>query len=152
MLDVGCGPGVLTGPLVARCGASHVAAVDPSGSFVAATRDRFPEVDVREAAAESLPFDDDSFDAALAQLVVHFMTDPVAGLREMGRVTRPGGTVAASVWDFGSGTAPLSLFWRAAGELDPAAPGEADRAGTHEGELAALAESAGLRDDPVDLV
>ncbi|HEX4473128.1 MAG TPA: methyltransferase domain-containing protein [Nocardioides sp.] len=146
VLDVGCGPGVLTGPLVARCGAEHVAAVDPSSSFVAATRDLYPEVDVREAGAESLPFDDDTFDAVLAQLVVHFMADPVAGLREMGRVSRPGGTLAASVWDFGSGTAPLSLFWRAAGELDPSAPGEADRAGTHEGDLAALAESAGLHD------
>ena len=146
MLDVGCGPGVLTAPLVARCGQAHVAAVDPSPSFVAATRGLFPGADVREASAERLPFDDDTFDAALAQLVVHFMSDPVAGLREMGRVTRPGGLVAASVWDFGSGTAPLSLFWRAAGELDPTAPGEADRAGTHEGQLADLAEAAGLGD------
>jgi SAM-dependent methyltransferase len=146
VLDVGCGPGVLTGPLVARCGQDHVAAVDPSSSFVAATRALFPQADVREATAESLPFDDDAFDAALAQLVVHFMSDPVAGLREMGRVTRPGGLVAANVWDFGNGTAPLSLFWRAAGELDPTAPGEADRAGTHEGQLARLAESAGLSD------
>jgi SAM-dependent methyltransferase len=146
VLDVGCGPGVLTAPLVARCGQDHVAAVDPSSSFVAATHALFPEADVREATAESLPFDDDAFDAALAQLVVHFMSDPVAGLREMGRVTRPGGLVAANVWDFGNGTAPLSLFWRAAGELDPTAPGEADRAGTHEGQLARLAESAGLSD------
>jgi SAM-dependent methyltransferase len=146
VLDVGCGPGVLTGPLVDRCGEAHVAAVDPSASFVAATRALHPGIDVREAAAESLPFDDDVFDAALAQLVVHFMSDPVAGLREMGRVTRPGGLVAASVWDFGNATAPLSLFWRAAAELDPAAPGEADRAGTHEGQLAELATSAGLGD------
>jgi SAM-dependent methyltransferase len=144
VVDVGCGPGVLTRPLVARCGQERVAAVDPSPSFVAATRTLFPEADVRKAAAEQLPFDDDSFDVALAQLVVHFMADPVAGLREMGRVTRSDGAVAASVWDFGSGTAPLSLFWRAAGELDPGAPGEGDRAGTHEGQLAELALAAGL--------
>jgi len=143
-LDIGCGPGVLTAPLVARCGPDQVAAVDPSESFAAATRARFPGVDVRVAGAEDLPHDDDTFDVALAQLVVHFMTDPVVGLREMGRVTRPGGRVAASVWDFGAGTAPLSVFWRAAGDLDPAAPGEGDRAGTHEGDLARIASRAGL--------
>jgi SAM-dependent methyltransferase len=146
VVDVGCGPGVLTAPLVARCGEEEIAAVDPSAPFVAATRALFPKADVREAPAEELPFGDDAFDAALAQLVVHFMTDPVAGLREMARVTRPGGTVAASVWDFGTGTAPLSLFWQAASELDPTAPGEGDRAGTHEGQLAEIAEAAGLAD------
>ncbi|HEY3527740.1 MAG TPA: methyltransferase domain-containing protein [Nocardioides sp.] len=145
VLDVGCGPGVLTAPLVERCGADSVAAVDPSSSFISAVGERFPAVDVREAPAESLPYDDDAFDAALAQLVVHFMNDPVAGLREMGRVARPGGVVAASVWDFAGGTAPLSVFWQAARELDPSAPGEADRAGAREGDLVDLANAAGLR-------
>jgi SAM-dependent methyltransferase len=145
VLDVGCGPGVLTAPLVERCGAGSVAAVDPSPPFVAAVRRLFPAVDVREGAAEALPYADDGFDAALAQLVVHFMTDPVAGLREMGRVTRPHGRVAASVWDFAGGKAPLSVFWQAAQELDPAAPGEADRAGAREGDLVEIAQAAGLR-------
>ena len=99
VLDVGCGPGALTARLVARLGAGQVAAVDPSEPFVAAARTRLPGVDVRVATAESLPFDDDAFDAVLAQLVVHFMADPVAGLAEMARVARPGGTVAACVWD-----------------------------------------------------
>src|SRR5262245_1525157 len=85
-LDVGCGPGALTGELVARLGESSVAAVDPSEPFVAAARERYPGVDIRLASAESLPFPDESFDAALAQLVVHFMSDPVAGIREMARV------------------------------------------------------------------
>src|SRR5512143_403670 len=75
VLDVGCGPGALTGELVARVGAAGGAAVDPSPSFVAAARARNPGVEVLEAAAERLPFADGSFDAALAQLVVHFMTD-----------------------------------------------------------------------------
>ena len=145
VLDVGCGPGVLTAPLVERCGADAVAAVDPSPPFVAAVGRRFPGVDTREASAEALPYDDDAFDAALAQLVVHFMTDPVRGLREMARVTAPGGVVAASVWDFAGETAPLSVFWRAARDLDPAAPGEADRAGAPEGDLVDLANAAGLR-------
>ena len=144
VLDVGCGPGVLTAPLVSACGDGSVAAVDPSPPFVAAVRQRFPGVDVREASAEHLPYDDAAFDAALAQLVVHFMTDPVAGLREMGRVTRPGGTVAASVWDCTGPTGPLSVFWDAVHELDPAAPGEAHLAGSREGHLAELAEAAGL--------
>jgi SAM-dependent methyltransferase len=144
VLDVGCGPGVLTAPLVTRCGEGSVAAVDPSAPLVQAARDRFPGVDVRECSAEQLPYADDEFDAALAQLVVHFMADPVAGLGEMGRVTRPGGTVSASVWDNAGPGGPLSLFWRAATELDADAPGESGLAGSREGELAALAARAGL--------
>ncbi len=92
-LDVGCGPGVLTAELVRRLGPEAVTAIDPSESFVAAVRARWPEADVRLGTAEELPFDDGAFDVALAQLVVHFMADPVAGLKEMARVTRPGGRV-----------------------------------------------------------
>jgi ubiquinone/menaquinone biosynthesis C-methylase UbiE len=91
VLDVGCGPGALTAQLVSRTGADAVSAVDPSPSFTAAVRERLPGVDVRRSAAEKLPFPEGAFDAALAQLVVHFMADPVAGLREMSRVSRPGG-------------------------------------------------------------
>src|SRR6266542_2180843 len=69
-------------------GAEAVAAVDPSQQFVAAAAERHPGVDVRLAAAEELPFADDQFDAALAQLVVHFMADPARGLAEMARVSR----------------------------------------------------------------
>src|SRR5688500_4873461 len=113
VLDVGCGPGALTSELVMRLGPSAVAAVDPSESFVAAARARHPGVDVQRASAEQLPFADDEFDAALAQLVVHFMADPVAGIREMARVTREHGVVAACVWDHAGDAGPLSLFWKA---------------------------------------
>jgi SAM-dependent methyltransferase len=146
VLDVGCGPGALTAPLVERCGPGSVAAVDPSPPFVAAARAGFPGVDVREAAAEALPFEADAFDVALAQLVVHFMADPVAGLREMGRVTRPGGVVAASVWDNAGTTGPLQVFWRAAQEVDPSAHDEGHLPGGREGHLAELATAAGLRE------
>src|SRR5258705_3227011 len=78
VLDVGCGPGALTAELVDRVGDDAVFDVDPSETFVAAARDRSPGVDVQRAPAEHLPFGDGAFDAALAQLVVHFMTDPVA--------------------------------------------------------------------------
>src|SRR5438132_391565 len=94
-LDVGCGTGMLTGELVQRLGVESVTASDPSPAFTAAVAERFPGVDVSRAPAEELPFGEASFDAALAQLVVHFMTDPVAGLTEMRRVTNPGGVVAA---------------------------------------------------------
>lgn len=146
IIDVGCGPGALTTQLVTRVGATNIVAVDPSESFVDAAQQRHPEVEIRQAAAESLPFADDTFDAALAQLVVHFMTDPVAGLREMARVTRRCGVVAACVWDHEGGTGPLSLFWRAVHELDPTATGEADLAGAGEGQLVRLFLDAGLRD------
>ena len=144
ILDVGCGPGALTGELVARLGSSAVAAVDPSASFVSAARERNPGVDVRLAPAEALPFDDDAFDAALAQLVVHFMRDPVAGLREMARVTRPGGAVAACVWDHAGGQGPLGVFWDAVHSIDPDAPDESGLAGAREGHLAELFAAAGL--------
>jgi SAM-dependent methyltransferase len=144
-LDVGCGPGALTTELVTRLGAGSVAAVDPSESFVAAARTRHTGVDVRRASAEALPYADRAFDAALAQLVVHFMADPVAGLREMARVTRPEGAVAACVWDHGGGQGPLGLFWEAVRELDPDAPDESGLAGAREGHLAELFAAAGLR-------
>jgi SAM-dependent methyltransferase len=144
LLDVGCGPGALTAELVRRSGADAVSAVEPSASFAAAARQRLPGVDVRRSPAEQLPFPDDTFDAALAQLVVHFMTDPGQGLRQMGRVTRPGGIVAACVWDHAGGRGPLTAFWSAVRELDPAADDESGLAGAREGHLAQLFTQAGL--------
>ena len=146
VLDVGCGPGALTAVLVERLGAGQVSAVDPSESFVDAVRDRLPGVDVRRSGAESLPYDDDTFDVATAQLVVHFMADPVAGLREMARVTRPGGVVAANVWDYAGGTGPLTTFWNAVHDIDPDEVGESQLAGASQGHLVALLEEAGVAD------
>jgi SAM-dependent methyltransferase len=146
VIDVGCGPGALTAVLVERLTPANVSAVDPSEPFVAAQRTRHPGVDVRRASAERLPFADRTFDAALAQLVVHFMADPVAGLREMARVTRRNGVVAACVWDHAGDQGPLSVFWQAARELDPGVHDESQLAGAREGHLAELFEAAGLRD------
>ena len=142
VLDVGCGPGALTTELVRLLGPAEVAAVDPSESFVAAARERHPGVTVEQAAAEELPFADDEFDAALAQLVVHFMSDPVAGLRELARVTRGGGVVAACVWDHGGGAGPLSTFWDAARELDAEVHDESNLPGTRAGHLTELFTAA----------
>lgn len=144
VLDVGCGPGALTAELVSRLGPSSVTAVDPSEPFVEAARERHPDVDVRRASAEALPFADDDFDASLAQLVVHFMADPIAGLGEMARVTRPGGILAACVWDHAGGEGPLSRFWDAARELDPGVEDESRLAGSRKGHLAELLTGVGL--------
>jgi SAM-dependent methyltransferase len=145
-LDVGCGPGALLTELVARTGRDLVAGVDPSEPFVNAARDRHPGVDVRVASAEALPYPDRTFDAVLAQLVVHFMRDPLAGLSEMARVARSGGVVAASVWDYGGGRGPLGPFWEVAHELDAEVVGEADLPGARAGDLRTLLEAAALRD------
>jgi SAM-dependent methyltransferase len=146
VLDVGCGPGVLTAELVARFGADRVDAIDPTPGFVTAARERLPGVDVRQGSAEDLPFVDGAYAASYAQLVVHFMADPVRGLAEMARVTRPGGQVAACVWDHGGRRGPLTPFWSAVDELDPAQRIDADRTsvGSREGDLVRVFEEAGL--------
>lgn len=145
-LDVGCGPGALTQELIGRLGDGAVSAVDPSPTFLTAFRSRYPGVEVHEADAARLPHRDGTFDRALAQLVVHFMPDPIAGLTEMRRVTKPGGLVAACVWDHAGGAGPLAVFWEAAREIDPLADNESERPGTAPGQLEALMRTAGLND------
>ena len=146
VLDVGCGPGALTAELVERLGAPAVSAVDPSEPFVSAAEARHPGVDVRRAAAEQLPFEDAEFDATLAQLVVHLMENPTAGVDEMVRVTRKGGVVAACVWDYAGGRGPVSVVWDAARELDPEVLDESHLPGVREGHLAELFEAAGMQE------
>ena len=147
VLDVGCGPGGLTTVLAERVGADRVAAIDPAEQFAAACRERVPGADVRVGGAEDLPWADAEFDAALACLVVAFMRDPDAGIAEMARVTRAGGTVAACMWDIaGGGMTMLRTFWQAARAEVPSAEGEQHRPGTATGDLAERFERAGLTD------
>jgi len=146
LLDVGCGTGSLTEELARRVGVESVHAVDPSPSFVEATQARLPGVEVRQAPAERLPYEDGVFDAALAQLVVHFMADPIAGLAEMRRVTRRGGAVAACVWDYAGNRGPLGVFWDAARSVRPEVADESLLAGTRDGHLVELLTAAGLRE------
>lgn len=145
VVDVGCGPGVLTAVLADRYGPERVDAIDPTPGFVEAARDRLPGVDVRQGSAEELPYADAAYAAAFAQLVVHFMRDPARGLAEMARVTSHGGTVAACVWDHPGGRGPLTPFWSAVEDLDPGGVAEAS-AGSHEGDLEKLLAQAGLTD------
>ena len=148
VLDVGCGPGALTTVLADRVGVAAVSACDPSPPFLDECRTRVP-FDARPGRAEQLPYGDDEFDAALAQLVLHFVSDPPAAAAEMRRVVRPGGAVAACVWDFAGEMEMLRTFWDAAQALDPDAPdeGRVMRFGKP-GEIVELFEAAGL----VDLV
>lgn len=126
LLDVGCGPGGLTRALADVVGAENVSAVDPSEPFAETCREQLPGVDVRVAAAEELPFPDDSFDGALAQLVVNFMSDAERGVGEMKRVARPGGIVAACTWDYADQMTMLRAFWDAAHEVAPEDAAKAD--------------------------
>lgn len=147
VLDVGCGPGALTAELVRRVGPERVVACDPAPAFVTACRERYPGVDVRSGRAEDLPFDDESADVALAQLVFHFVSDPEAAALELRRVVGPGGRVGVSVWDFEGGMQMLRSFWDTALSLDPQAPDELRvmRFG-RSGELSALLDAAGFVD------
>ena len=146
-LDLGCGPGSLTTELVERLGAEAVSACDPSPSFVAACGERHPGVEVRAGRAEEIPFDSDRFDIAASQLVLHFVTDPLAAARELRRVVRPGGAIGACVWDFDDGMEMLRAFWDAALELDPDAPDEARTLRfSRRGEIVDLFAEAGLID------
>src|SRR5690349_3650505 len=147
VLDVGCGPGALAVELAERVGEKNVAAIDPAAHFVAACRARIPDADVREGVAESLPWDVDNLDAALCSLVVAWMSDADRGIGELARVTKPGGTVAAAMWDLaGGGLEMVSYFWRAAREIAPSSvPDEQPRAGVREGDLVERFGRAGLQ-------
>jgi SAM-dependent methyltransferase len=140
VLDVGAGTGALTAELARRGGT--VAAADPSPPFVAALRERLPEVEVEEAAAEKLPWGEASFDAALAQLVIGFVDNDAAAAAELRRVVRPGGVVALCMWDEGGLelAGPLRAARLAVAQDAPLPPVRYRTAG----ELEALLAEAGL--------
>ncbi len=147
VVDVGCGPGGLTAELAERVGAENVAAIDPAPGFAAVCHERVPGADVREGVAEELPWPDGTFDVALACLVIGFMSDPERGLGEMARVTRPGGTAAACMWDIAEGgMTMLRYVWEAIQEVDPGAEGERQMVGTREGDIAKRMTGVGLQD------
>jgi ubiquinone/menaquinone biosynthesis C-methylase UbiE len=146
VLDVGCGPGSLTTALVEVLGAERVCAVDPSDAYVEACRASAPGADVRVGRAEGLPFADGEFDVVLAQLVLNLLEHPEAAVREMARVAKPAGIVAAAVWAQ-DGMPLLRLFWDAAAAVAPdavAAVGESGRVGLRYEQLAALWQRGGL--------
>lgn len=142
VLDVGAGTGALTSELARSW---RVVAAEPSPPFADALRATNPATEVHVAPAEALPFADGAFDAALAQLVVHFMDDPAKGASEMARITRPGGIVAACTWDFaGGGMKLLATFWQSVRALDPDAELETSPMGDR-GRLDALWRGSGFQ-------
>jgi SAM-dependent methyltransferase len=124
-LDVGCGTGALSEAILATCAPVEVCGVDPSLPFVAhaAIRVTDPRAAFRKGEAERLPVDHDSFDAVVSGLVLNFVPDRVAALREMRRAARPDGIVAAYVWDYADGMQLMKHFWDAAVEVAPDAGG-----------------------------
>jgi SAM-dependent methyltransferase len=146
VLDVGCGTGALTSVLADIVGADQVAGVDPSEPFVEQCRENVPGADVRVGPAEALPFDDGEFDGTLSQLVFHFVDDPGVSVREMARVTRPGGVVSACVWDMTGGMTMIGGYWAAVSEAGVPGRSEVERFGGKPGQLAGLWRDAGLHD------
>ncbi|WP_392544687.1 class I SAM-dependent methyltransferase [Oryzobacter sp. 24SJ04S-52] len=150
VMDVGCGTGNLSVELLARWPLTHVVAIDPSPAFVATARERLTpgRSRVLVGSAMQLPEAPASVDAALAMLVLNFLPDPVVGVAEMRRVTRPGGVLGAAVWDYGGGMAMLRTFWDAAAHVHPDA-GAVDQAldrPARDGGLEGLFTDAGLVD------
>jgi SAM-dependent methyltransferase len=146
VLDVGCGTGALTSTIADIVGADQVAGVDPSEPFVEQCRENLPGADIRVGPAEALPFADAEFDRALAQLVFHFVDDPIASVREMARVTRPGGVVSACVWDMTGGMTMIGAYWEAVSEAGVPGRSEVERFGGKPGQLAGLWRDTGLRE------
>jgi SAM-dependent methyltransferase len=146
VLDVGCGTGALT-LAVAAIPSTRVTGVDRSNAYVGSAEDHTEGDRVRFEVgdAQALRFADDTFDRTLSQLVLNFVPDRVAALREMVRVTRPGGLVAAAVWDYGGGMEMLRAFWDEAVALDAGAPDERHMPLSRRGELSTLWCAQGLQ-------
>src|SRR5262249_38804754 len=122
-LDVGCGTGALTQTILEMALPSEVTGIDPSEGYIASARSKVGAAGVRfrVGGAQSLPLESPPYDAVVAGLSLNFMSPPEVGLAEMTRLTRPGGVVAAYVWDYAGQMQMLRAFWEAAGALDPAA-------------------------------
>jgi SAM-dependent methyltransferase len=124
-LDVGCGTGALTASVLAGAGPAAITGVDPSEGFLATARARVTDsrADFRVGDARSLPLPDGAFDVVVSGLAVNFVPDPARAATEMARVARPGGVVAAYVWDYAEGMVMMRHFWDAAAAADPAGAG-----------------------------
>jgi SAM-dependent methyltransferase len=123
-LDIGCGTGALTQTVLEHAAPSEVVGIDPSAAYIALASVRMdadPRVHFEVGDAQALQAAAASFDAVVSGLVLNFVPQPELALAEMARVTRPGGAVAAYVWDYAEGMQLMRYFWDAAGALDPKA-------------------------------
>jgi SAM-dependent methyltransferase len=150
VLDVGSGTGALSMSIIEAVPSVRVTAVDPSRAYVRSAQEQAPGRRMRLVVgdAQALPLADASFDKTLSLLVMSFVPNHERALREMIRVTRPDGAVAAAVWDYGDGMEMLRAFWDGAVSLDSAIAARDER---HlplckQGELAALWRAHDLQD------
>lgn len=150
ILDVGSGTGALAAAAAAAVPSGTILGIDPSEAYVAFARHRHGRERVRFEVgdAQGLRLADDAVDRTLSLLVLNFVPDPGKAVREMLRVTRPGGTVAAAVWDYGEGMEMLRTFWDEAIALDPAMEPRDERHMPlcRRGELTGLWQGHGLGD------
>src|SRR5688572_9317860 len=148
VLDVGSGTGALTAAIAKVAPSSRIVGIDPSASYVALAQSQHGSrlVLFEVGDAQHMRFDAAMFDRTLSLLVVNFIPDVGKALSEMTRVTKPKGTVAAAVWDYGEGMEMLRAFWDAVVALDPAADARDERQMPlcRRGELAALWRGGGL--------
>ncbi len=145
VLDIGCGPGALTSELVELVGAESVSAIDPSPAFLEYCANQYPGIVAKLARAESLPFEDHSFDAVLSQLVIHFVEDLQEAGSEIMRVIKPGGHVAVCTWNVNR-MEKINLLPRAAHAAGIDVPDLRVETFNEEGEVADYLESIGLDD------
>jgi SAM-dependent methyltransferase len=159
MLDVGSGTGSLAFEIAGRKGGARVVGIDPSKEYIAyaESKNRFGDRARFEVGdAQQMHFANGAFDASVSLLVFNFIPDPKKALLEIRRVTKPGGVIAAAVWDYGAGMRMLRTFWDAAVHLDSSAEklDEKHMKLCHSGELAALWKEGGLKaveERPVDI-
>jgi ubiquinone/menaquinone biosynthesis C-methylase UbiE len=146
-LDVGCGNGAFTERLISRCAPAEVIAIDPSQEQLAfaSTRLGTKLANFQIGDAQTLPFTDGVFDAAVMALVITFVPDPTKAIAEMARVVRPGGWIATYMWDVPNGGLPMAPFYIAMKSLGIAPPILSGAAISQRAALVALWEKAGLK-------
>jgi SAM-dependent methyltransferase len=150
VLDIGAGTGALAAAVAAAAPKSRVVGIDPSAPYVGLAQGRHggPLIRFEAGDAQQLRFPDAAFDRTLSLLAVNFIPDPAKAVGEMKRVTRPGGTVAAAVWDYGEGMEMLRVFWDEAVALEPGSDARDERhmRFCRRGELGGLWRGGGLKD------
>ena len=148
VLDMGTGTGSLAAAVEANTKAAEIVGIDPSAGSISYAKKgaRTARLRFEVGDGQALPYRDASFDHAMSQFVINFIPDHEKALREMRRVTRPGGFVSSCVWDYGVGMESLRIFWDEAVALEPAAAPKHERNMklTREGELGALWQKIGL--------
>jgi trans-aconitate methyltransferase len=122
-IDIGCGTGVVTSAILAACEPSEVLAIDSSDVFLRSAADNVadPRVSFKQGNAQALAEPDDAFDMAVSGLVLNFLPDKDAAIREMARIVQPGGSVALYVWDYAGHMQVMRGFFDVATALDPKA-------------------------------